>query len=65
MQTRVSLDAVSGRKKFKGVIDGVDASPSAPEDPYAGAVHLIDGDTQEKIRIPLGDIRRANLVYEG
>jgi ribosome maturation factor RimP len=65
VQTRVSLDPVSGRKKIKGVIDGVDASAAAPQDPYAGAVHLIDCDTQEKFRIPLGEIRRANLVYEG
>ena len=65
VQTRMSLDPVSGRKKIKGVIDGVDASATSPQDPYAGAVHLIDCDTQEKIRIPLGEIRRANLVYEG
>ena len=62
-QTRVSPDPVSGRKKFTAVIEST-APGAANDDPYAGTVVVLDCDTQEHFNIELGDIRRANLVYE-
>ena len=64
VQTRTSLDPISGQKKVTAVIDGVDV-PEGSADPYDGTVRLVAVDTQESYAVNLGDIRRANLVYEG
>lgn len=64
VHTRTSLDPVSGQKKLTAVIDGVDV-PEGSSDPYAGTVRLVSCDTQQSYAVNLGDIRRANLVYEG
>ena len=64
VQTRTSLDPVSGQKKLTAVIDGVDVREGSA-DPYAGTVRLVACDTNQSYAVNLGDIRRANLVYEG
>lgn len=53
------------QKTFHGHIQGTQPLPGAEDNDRLGLVTLRELDGQRLYRIPLADIRRANLVYEG
>jgi ribosome maturation factor RimP len=60
-----TADVGSGtQKNFNGRIAGVQPDPAQPHDDHQGTVELVDEDGGATHRIPLAQIRRANLVYE-
>jgi ribosome maturation factor RimP len=52
------------QKNFSGRIAGVEPDADRPADDREGTVELVDEDSGAHHRIPLAQIRRANLVYE-
>ncbi len=53
------------QKTFHGYIQRTQPSPGAEADDRSGVVILREVDGERRYWIPLADIRRANLVYEG
>ena len=56
--------APGAQKNFNGRIAGVEPDPDRPDDDHEGTVELVEDDSGACRRIPLAQIRRANLVYE-
>jgi ribosome maturation factor RimP len=52
-------------KRFHGRIVAVEEDPAAPDDQRRGVVVVHDADGDRTLRVPLPQIRRANLVWEG
>jgi len=57
-------EGAGAQKNFNGRIALVDPDPDRPHDDHEGTVELVDEDGGTHHRIPLAQIRRANLVYE-
>lgn len=59
------LAAGDAQRNFNGRIEAVDPDPTDPNDDRSGIVTLRDPDSGLEHRIPLSEVRRARLVYEG
>ena len=65
IRTFAPLVEGANQRTFHGTIEATEADPSDPEHDRKGVVLLEAQDTPDTYRIPLSQIRRAHLVYEG
>jgi ribosome maturation factor RimP len=65
VRTKMPLVPGAARRNFQGRIEGVEPDPERPSDDRAGTVVIRAIDDSGLFRIPLAEMSRASLVYEG